>query len=384
MDENNVVMPVVNPLVLEESAIVSETDAAPHSSDDDEGVNDANNNWLSSNHISRNRHHNDHIMMSTQTTTATHSASAQEDHDHDDDDDENDSVDENEMKESAGPEDFYCSNLDDEDEAYVYKHLRSGREETVYVRKRYQQQQQQDEEEQQQQQQRDNSLDGASIDNASGKSANNNLESISKKNNHTSDGDETSSKEEQHQQPSTTAPQTNDPQSNNNNMLYQARLLKPRTSDAILSCPRCFNVVCMDCQQHERYSNQYRAMFVMNIGVDWTKKMMYDDAIGGLKAYNSSNVADGGTAASGGSGEGRSLGGIMEEDEVDDDDASMPDRIPQDDILQSSTNVTTNTAESSLAKEVYYSVHCSYCRLELAALDMNDEIYYFFGCIASS
>lgn len=368
MDENNVVMPVVDPLVLEESAIVSETDAAPHSSDDDEGVNNANNNWLSSYHINRNHRHNDHIMMSTQTTAATHSASAQEDHDHDDDDDENDSVDENEMKESAGPEDFYCSNLDDEDEAYVYKHLRSGREETVYVRKRYQQQQQQDEEEQQQQQQqRDNSLDDASIDNASGKSAKNNLESISKKNNHTSDGDETSSKEEQHQQPSTTAPHTNDPQSNNNNMLYQARLLKPRTSDAILSCPRCFNVVCMDCQQHERYSNQYRAMFVMNIGVDWSRKMMYDDAIGGLKTYSSAAT-----------NRDRNLGGTIEEGEDEEEDVSMPDRIPHDDNIQSSSNTTDS------AKEAYYSVHCSYCRLELAALNMDDEIYYFFACIASS
>mmetsp|Transcript_20429 Transcript_20429/g.26050 ORF Transcript_20429/g.26050 Transcript_20429/m.26050 type:complete len:154 (-) Transcript_20429:100-561(-) len=153
-------------------------------------------------------------------------------------------------------------------------------------------------------------------------------------------------------------------------MLHQARLLKPRTSDAILSCPRCFNVVCMDCQQHERYSNQYRAMFVMNIGVDWTKKMTYDDAIGGLKAFGSTAVGNGG----------RTLGGIMEEGDGDDDeeeDAFMPDRIPRDDNMQSFT-----TTES--AKETYYSVHCSYCRLELAALDMDDEIYYFFGCIASS
>ena len=39
----------------------------------------------------------------------------------------------------------------------------------------------------------------------------------------------------------------------------------------------------MDCQQHTKYSNQYRAMFVMNIGVDWDTRLMYDDAIGALK-----------------------------------------------------------------------------------------------------
>ena len=335
MDE--AAIPVVAPLVLEEeeSAIVSETDAAPS---DDEA-----NNWLSSSHI-RSQHQN-HTSVPSATTVAPASSAQNHDDDDDDDDDDNDSVDENEMKESAGPEDFYCSNMDDEDEAYVYKHLRSGREETVHVRRAYQEQQQiQDDS-----QRGDNSklLDEPSTEK---------LESVSKINNGTN------GEEEQLLPSSTTATQTKNPQPNN--LLHQARLLKPRTSDAILSCPRCFNVVCMDCQQHERYSNQYRAMFVMNIGVDWTKKMMYDDAIGGLKAYttNGGNV-------------GRTLGGIMEGDE--EEDASMPDRIPHDNAQN-----TPNTTEA--LKEAYYSVHCSYCRLELAALDMGDEIYYFFGCIASS
>eukprot|EP00985_Skeletonema_marinoi_P027162 scaffold21860_cov117-Skeletonema_marinoi.AAC.1 len=213
------------------------------------------------------------------------------------------------MKDGAGPEDFYCSNMDDEDEAYVYKHLRSGREEAVHVR--YQQQQEQSEEQQMADSKSMN--DDSSKDNSSDQ-ATSNLESAS--NNNGTNG------EEEPQLPSATATtQTDSLQSNN--MLHQARLLKPRTSDAILSCPRCFNVVCMDCQQHERYSNQYRAMFVMNIGVDWTKKMMYDDAIGGLKAFGSTAVGNGG----------RTLGGIMEEGD-EEEDAFMPDRIPRDDNMQ--------------------------------------------------
>ena len=35
-------------------------------------------------------------------------------------------------------------------------------------------------------------------------------------------------------------------------------------SDAILSCPLCFTTLCIDCQQHDKYDNQFRAMFVMN------------------------------------------------------------------------------------------------------------------------
>ena len=33
-------------------------------------------------------------------------------------------------------------------------------------------------------------------------------------------------------------------------------------SDAVLSCANCFTVLCVDCQQHTRYKEQYRAMFV--------------------------------------------------------------------------------------------------------------------------
>lgn len=35
-------------------------------------------------------------------------------------------------------------------------------------------------------------------------------------------------------------------------------------SDAILSCPGCMTTLCIDCQQHVCYANQYRAMFVLN------------------------------------------------------------------------------------------------------------------------
>ncbi|KAL3679259.1 hypothetical protein R1sor_022215 [Riccia sorocarpa] len=40
-----------------------------------------------------------------------------------------------------------------------------------------------------------------------------------------------------------------------------------RKSDAILSCPACFTTLCIDCQRHEQYVHQYRAMFVRNCRV---------------------------------------------------------------------------------------------------------------------
>lgn len=35
-------------------------------------------------------------------------------------------------------------------------------------------------------------------------------------------------------------------------------------TDAILTCPMCFTTLCFSCQRHEKYANQFRAMFVRN------------------------------------------------------------------------------------------------------------------------
>lgn len=42
-------------------------------------------------------------------------------------------------------------------------------------------------------------------------------------------------------------------------------------SDAVLDCPACMTTLCLDCQKHEAYHNQYRAMFVMNCHVDFSE-----------------------------------------------------------------------------------------------------------------
>ena len=105
-------------------------------------------------------------------------------------------------------------------------------------------------------------------------------------------------------------------------------------------------------------------MFVMNIGVDWNKRMSYDDAVGGLKLGLSGAAGRGDNPA------------LMQLDEAE-DDAVSPDKIPHD-------SAEHGGLRNQEKEELYYSVHCSYCQLELAALDMKDEVYYFFGCIASA
>lgn len=155
------------------------------------------------------------------------------------------------------PDYLFDDQADEEDEAYVYKHLRSGVEENVTVVKK--------------------ALNGDHV--------------VDRK---------------------------------------QVKVLKPRNSDAVLSCPCCFNIVCMDCQQHERYENQYRAMFVMGIAVRWDLKLRYDKTSNGLVAADETQFEDG------------------------DDDP------------------------------IYYTVCCANCQTTVAALDMTDEVYHFSGCLASS
>jgi len=314
MDEEDIIP--VDQLAMDAATIVSETDAS-HSvmSSGDEGDID---NWLSTRHT---RNHN--LQMNKIN---------------EEDDDDDDSDDAELMKEdAAGPSDLYDNNLDDEDEAWVYKNLRSGQEKTVYVQRKQMQ-----------------GDDTKQTDNKTSDEPN------AKKMRSSGDGDITmdDGKKDNNEEDSTSAndqqPQV-DPSSNP--QLQQALLLKPRTSDAILSCPRCFNIVCMDCQQHEKYAGQFRAMFVMNIGVDWNKKIIYDEQVGELKLAAAESTSR-------------------------NDDAEMqegPDKIPWHE--NSSEQNTTTKQENG---ELYYSVHCSYCQYEVAALDMKDEIYHFFGCLPSS
>uniref|UniRef100_A0A8C6STG6 E2f-associated phosphoprotein n=1 Tax=Neogobius melanostomus TaxID=47308 RepID=A0A8C6STG6_9GOBI len=47
------------------------------------------------------------------------------------------------------------------------------------------------------------------------------------------------------------------------------------SSDAVLNCPACMTTLCLDCQRHEKYRTQYRAMFVMNCTVKKDEVLRY-------------------------------------------------------------------------------------------------------------
>ena len=310
---------------MDAAAVVSDADTTAHShlSSGDEG----DEGWLSTRHQ---RRHNEAMNRINEEG------------------EESDIDDDTDMKDSAGPMDLYCNNQDDENEAWVYKHLRSGREELAYVK---QSQKTSDST-------TNNDMNDQSDNNHSGDDGEHKQKKMRASTNDKQAKNGTNNQEgtleAKHKQHSSSTPQ-------NNPQLQQALLLKPRTSDAVLSCPRCFNIVCMDCQQHEKYANQYRAMFVMNIGVDWNKRMVWDEHIGEIKLASSV------------------VGNRGENDTTMQDVNNVnngPDAIPHD-------NTTVDQLHDHLNKELYYSVHCTYCNYEVAALD-KDEIYHFYGCIPSA
>ena len=162
-------------------------------------------------------------------------------------------------------DEFYDANLDDEDEVYVYKHMRGGVQENFKI--------------------------------------------ISQ-------------------------PKGDQPSESKSIKAY-----KPRNSDAVLSCPCCFNIVCMDCQRHQKYLNQFRAMFVMGITVDWHSRLVYDE----------------------------------------DQEALVPKpELPDEHVPEEESDFLRHKDGE------YFSVLCANCRTQVAALDMKEELYYFHGCLEST
>ncbi|KAK3222404.1 hypothetical protein Dsin_009429 [Dipteronia sinensis] len=59
-------------------------------------------------------------------------------------------------------------------------------------------------------------------------------------------------------------PEFYDPEVDAKDEIWAQKLRKGRQSDAVLSCPACFTTLCLECQRHEKYVTQYRAIFVVN------------------------------------------------------------------------------------------------------------------------
>ncbi|KAM9786489.1 E2F-associated phosphoprotein isoform X4 [Syngnathus typhle] len=108
------------------------------------------------------------------------------------------------------------------------------------------------------------------------------------------------------------------------------------SSDAVLNCPACMTTLCLDCQRHEKYRTQYRAMFVMNCSVNKEQVLRYKKQMDRTPGKKWNRMREQATAAP----------------------------VGMD------------------ADEAYHPVQCSECSTEVAVLD-KDEVYHFFNILSS-
>ncbi|MBN3313163.1 EAPP protein, partial [Atractosteus spatula] len=107
------------------------------------------------------------------------------------------------------------------------------------------------------------------------------------------------------------------------------------SSDAVLNCPACMTTLCIDCQRHEKYRTQYRAMFVMNCAVNKEEALKYQVPSARRR---------------------RNRGKKQQPSE--------------------------DAAAAAAPSEVFHPVKCTECSTEVAVFD-KDEVYHFFNILAS-
>jgi len=111
------------------------------------------------------------------------------------------------------------------------------------------------------------------------------------------------------------------------------------SSDAVLNCPACFTLLCLDCQRHDFYEGQYRAMFVMNCATDKTENRYIPSKSGRYKGRK--------RKLSNGSAE-----------------AAVPPSFQPD------------------SSDSFNPVKCKVCNTEVAVFD-SDEVYHFYNVLTS-
>lgn len=99
-------------------------------------------------------------------------------------------------------------------------------------------------------------------------------------------------------------------------------------SDAVLDCPACMTTLCLDCQRHDVYDNQYRAMFVTNCKTDTSELLKYPKA------------------------------------------------------SKRSRKRKKNNQEGGTDEDKFHPVRCEECNTVVAVID-DDEVYHFFNVLAS-
>jgi len=152
-------------------------------------------------------------------------------------------------------------------------------------------------------------------------------------------------------------------------------LAKVAKSDAVLSCGRCFAVVCVDCQRHVKYENQFRAMFVL----EGRTEILPDKVI----KYRKKELTQGGKR--------KAISKVKAQDQP----TSPPNKnkskksAANPTVLTTSTNETPTLPEQEIEEgdfgdptlyDHYFQVICEACKAEIAVYD-REEVYHFYNVV---
>ncbi|XP_068232918.1 E2F-associated phosphoprotein-like [Palaemon carinicauda] len=162
------------------------------------------------------------------------------------------------------------------------------------------------------------------------------------------------------------------------------------SSDAVLNCPACLTMLSIDCQRHEVYHNQFRAMFVFNCNVKCSEVLKFPKSAKKKKTFNKDKKEFDKFAQSGTRGHQvdiKVVGNPLEETEKN---------LIGDNLVHSKVNVTRENhkyppSSSDISEncnlvsdddEIFHPVFCNICNTKVAVYD-KDEVYHFFNVLSS-
>ncbi|KFD52161.1 hypothetical protein M514_07006 [Trichuris suis] len=124
-------------------------------------------------------------------------------------------------------------------------------------------------------------------------------------------------------------------------------------SDAVLNCPACMALLCLDCQRHVEYSSQYRAMFVQNCTVKMNECLIVQP--GASKKRRKEKPKRNSSPSVGKKKFRRSI---------------------------KREHADSSSDEEDERKNRFHPVFCQSCGTEVAVFD-SDGVYHFFNVLAS-
>ncbi|KAL1343191.1 uncharacterized protein [Arachis hypogaea] len=131
----------------------------------------------------------------------------------------------------------------------------------------------------------------------------------------------------------TTKPEFYDPDLDDKDEKWVQKKRQQCGSDAVLSCPACFTILCLQCQRHEKYVTRYRAVFAVNCKINDDNILMEDTPRSRKRNRGGAGRSDGQEA-------------------------------------------------TSANNETFKQVCCSVCSTEVGVID-EDEVYHFFNVLPS-